>query len=159
MLFRPPALVLLPVSHIQQKFSGDCLAACAAMVLDYRGLSIRYHLLVNLLQIKRSIGTPFSTIRELEKQRIRVTYKQHGTLQELYELLTNDLPCIVDVATEELPHWQQISTRHVVVVVGMDSEYVYLNDPAFANAPVRVPIGDFDLAWLQRDERYAVLMS
>lgn len=158
MLFDPPTPVLLSVPHHQQKFTGDCLVACAMMVLDYHGLTFRYNRLVSLFQIKRPIGTPFSTIQELEKQRIRVIYKQHGTLAELYKYLTNDSPCIVDVATEELPYWQNMSTRHVVVITGMDNEHVYLNDLEFDKAPVRVTLGDFDLAWLQRDERYAVLL-
>lgn len=157
MIFRPSSLVLLPVSHIQQRFSGECLAACAAMVLSYLDAPLNYEQLVKLFQIRRPIGTPFFKIRELEKQRIHVIYKQ-GSLQALYNHLTEGTPCIVDVETRELPYWQQISTRHVVVVVGMDNEYAYLNDPEFSNAPVRVSIGDFDLAWLARDERYAILI-
>lgn len=38
----------------------------------------------------------------------------------------------------------------------MDHEYVYVNDPSFDIAPILVPIGDFDLAWLAMDEDYAV---
>ena len=58
------------------------------MVLDYLGNSIKYERLVSLFQIRQSIGTPFSKIRELEKQRIHVIYKQ-GSLQELYERLSD----------------------------------------------------------------------
>lgn len=39
----------------------------------------------------------------------------------------------------------------------MDAQSVYLNDPAFANAPIQVSQGDFQLAWLEHDEFYAVL--
>jgi|GEM_PF-2396534 len=35
--------------------------------------------------------------------------------------------------------------------------HVHLNDPEFDLAPLLTPIGDFDLAWLARDELYAVL--
>jgi len=35
--------------------------------------------------------------------------------------------------------------------------HVHLNDPEFEIAPLLTPIGDFDLAWLARDELYAVL--
>jgi hypothetical protein len=40
----------------------------------------------------------------------------------------------------------------------MDDTHVYLNDPALPNAPILVSRGDFELAWLERDEFYAVLM-
>ena len=34
---------------------------------------------------------------------------------------------------------------------------IYVHDPAVVTHPLRVGIGDFDLAWLERDEEYAVL--
>ena len=39
----------------------------------------------------------------------------------------------------------------------MNEEEIYINDPAFARAPIAITHGDFDLAWLERDEYYAVL--
>jgi hypothetical protein len=39
----------------------------------------------------------------------------------------------------------------------MNDANVYLNDPAFVQAPMQVSIGDFDLAWLEHDEKYAVI--
>jgi uncharacterized protein YvpB len=53
------------------------------------------------------------------------------------------------VSTVELPYWQ-ISTDHAVLVVGMDGQRVYLHDPAFANAPIQVSMGAFELAWLEQ---------
>lgn len=64
---------------------------------------------------------------------------------------------IISVQTKELPYWQGIASLHAVVLVGMDEEYVYLNDPEWPDAPIRVAIGDFDLAWLARGERFALL--
>jgi predicted double-glycine peptidase len=69
---------------------------------------------------------------------------------------TTGWPVIVPLRTGELPHWSE-NIDHAVVVVGMDEHSVYLNDPAFATAPIQVPHGDFDLAWLEREEYYAVL--
>jgi hypothetical protein len=36
--------------------------------------------------------------------------------------------------------------------------HVFLHDPAILVHPLRVSIGDFDLAWLERDEQFAILM-
>jgi uncharacterized protein YvpB len=44
-----------------------------------------------------------------------------------------------------------------VLVVGFDEHAVYINDPAFEQAPQRVPRADFELAWLEFDYRYAVI--
>jgi predicted double-glycine peptidase len=48
--------------------------------------------------------------------------------------------------------------QHAVVVVGLDDSSVYLNDPAMDYGPIRVSIGDFDLAWFNQEERYGVLI-
>lgn len=59
--------------------------------------------------------------------------------------------------TVELLYWNKEENNHAVVVVGLDDDYVYVNDPAFLNAPIQVARGDFDLAWLAKDEYYAVI--
>jgi len=45
-----------------------------------------------------------------------------------------------------------------VVVVGLDDNFIYVNDPAFPDAPIQIERGEFDLAWLEWDEKYAVLI-
>ena len=70
--------VLLSVPHQSQQSDGDCLAACAAMVLAHLGHAIDY-------------------------------------------------------------------------------PQLYINAPAHPEAPVTVPRGDFELAWLERDYFYALI--
>ena len=117
---------------------------------------IDYQRLLRFLRIQPSIGTPFSNIRELSKLRVTVTYRQ-GTLLDLHRCLYSGLPCIVSVRTGQLPYWDNIDTQHAVVVVGMDKQSIYLNDPEFPNAPIKVGFGDFDLAWFEQGEYYAIL--
>lgn len=126
------------------------------MVLAYLNFPVDYNRLLKLLLIKSGIGTPAFNIRNLERWGVTVIYKQ-GTLEELANHLTGGSPCIVSVQTNELPHWKGAKLLHAVVVVGLDQHYVYLNDPGFPDAPIQVSHGDFDLAWLERDEVYAVL--
>lgn len=158
MLFRPPSLQLLTVPHIQQRNSGDCLAACAAMICEYLNVSMRYDRLVKQLGIKVGVGAAFSNIERLDRSPLQVIHRVSGQLPHLYALLEQGWPIIASVQTGELPHWFGHNTLHAVVVIGMDPEHVYVNDPGYPDAPIRVPIGDFDLAWLAQDERYAVLM-
>lgn len=147
--------ILLPVHHRKQRNSGECLAASASMVLAYMGISVSYKRLLKLLEI-RWFGTPSFKIRNLNKLRLTVIYKQ-GTLAELRHHLQQNRPCIAFVKTRDLPYWTY-NTDHAVVVVGMDNLYIYLNDPAFNKSPIPVSHGDFDLAWFEREEFYAVLM-
>jgi ABC-type bacteriocin/lantibiotic exporter with double-glycine peptidase domain len=64
---------LLPVPHHKQKQQADCLAACAAMILDYLAQPIVYADLVKLLQIG-PIGTPSFRIQALNKLGLTVVY-------------------------------------------------------------------------------------
>jgi len=152
-----PTPVLLSVPHVVQHSAGDCLAACAAMVLRYfRNMTVSYNRLNQILAIQPDFGAPFSNICRLAQLNITVLYQQ-GTLADLHHSLVSGWPCVVPVDTGELPYWVQIHVSHAVVIIGMDTQFVYLNDPAFTSSPIRVPTGDFDLAWLERDEMFAVL--
>ena len=153
-MFSPPRPILLPVPSFLQQADADCLAACALMVLTYHGRSISYRQLLRLLGTK-AFGTPFSNLRQLEQRGVQVTVTA-GSLEQLYLLLNQNIPAIVSVQTSELPHWDEAS-EHAVVVVGMNRDFVLINDPAFDVAPILVPHGDFDLAWLAQEELYGVI--
>jgi ABC-type bacteriocin/lantibiotic exporter with double-glycine peptidase domain len=153
----PPSPVLLPVAHIPQRRRGECLAACAVMVLAYLGRPIPYNRLLKTLGVQPDVGAPFTNLQLVARYKVTVLYRQ-GTLAELYRLLAAGWPCIVPVKTHELPYWENVDSDHAVVVVGMDAESIYLNDPAFTAVPIQVPLGDFDLAWFARGESYAVLV-
>ena len=127
------------------------------MICSYLKISHNYKNLVRVLAVGQGIGTPFPRIRNLEKLKITVDYHEYGTLQELYNLLCAGWPSIVTVQTAELPYWNQVSTQHALVVVGMNEQHIFVNDPEFPQAPFQVSLGDFDLAWLAQDELYAVL--
>lgn len=146
--------ILLPVPHVQQRESADCLAACAAMVLTYRGGRFRYTRLVKLLDIKW-FGTPFSQLNKLTKLGVSVEIA-HGTIDTLYTALQADHPIIVPVQAGELPYHDTL-TDHSIVVVGKDDGYVYVHDPMFSVGAIPVPQGDFELAWLAHDEKFAII--
>ncbi len=151
------AQLVLPVPHLPQRRQGECLAACAAMLLLYLGLTINYDRLLKLLRVKTGIGAPVFNVQQLERLGVVVSYGQ-GNLADIRNHLRNNQPCLTPVQTGELPYWDA-DTSHAVVVIGIDDHNIYLNDPAFPNAPIQVSLGDFDLAWLARDEYYAVLLS
>ena len=147
---------LLPVSHQKQRRRADCLAACAAMMLDYIGRPCPYHRLLCLLDVKL-IGAPASNILRLTRLGVSVIHKA-GSLEELELQIAQGQPCIVFLDTGELPYWSE-AAFHAVVVVGMDDECVYVNDPAFDQAPQPVTWGDFDLVWIEQGYYYAVVSA
>ncbi|MFP4394476.1 MAG: C39 family peptidase [Anaerolineales bacterium] len=146
--------VLLDVPLKLQKNDGDCLAASAAMALAYLNQAIRYNRLLDLLDIK-FYGAPASNILRLATLGLDVTYSKTST-RGLKILLHQQHPIIVFLRTSELPYWSY-ATNHALVVVGYDVRHIYVNDPVFEKAPLKVSQGDFELAWLERDYAYAVI--
>lgn len=148
--------ILLPVVHLHQPQTGECLPTCVAMVLHYRGVDVNYAQLTKLLGTIPGFGTPSFRLLDVGRSLgVKVEYGQ-GNLATLYGHLQRNCPPIVFVQTGQLPYWTE-DAHHAVVVVGMSGNEIFLNDPAIAQAPIAVPLGDFDLAWLERDELYAAI--
>ncbi|MBV7338193.1 C39 family peptidase [Chloroflexi bacterium TSY] len=149
--------MLLFVPNVRQRQQADCLAACAAMVLNYLGEQVKYDRLLQLLDTTAE-GTPFTNIERLHTLGLFAEsdrYRDDLSILSIY--LDLRLPIIVAVQTWALPHWEEVDTDHAVVVVGLDDENVYINDPAFAEAPQVVPIDRFLHAWTYRDYRYGII--
>lgn len=146
---------LLDVPYLPQREPGGCLVACAAMVLA--------HLQQPALQsdIERQIdarpaGVPASNIRRLAAWGLKVQYGQ-GSLNELAAALSMGNAPIIFLRTSELPYWQE-DTPHAIVLIGIDTESVFLLDPAYESVtPVSAAIGDFLLAWSHFDMVYALI--
>ncbi len=145
---------LLPISHRRQQQQADCLAACAAMVLDYLQVPISYVRLLRLLNI-RAHGAAFANLRNLANLGVAVVVAE-GDLEHLQKLLASGLPPLVAVATRELGYWTE-DTDHVVVVTGIAGNLVYIHDPDLGAGPVAVTRVQFESAWLEEDYRFAVL--
>ena len=154
---------LFGIANRRQQREADCLVAAIATVLDYLAVPVQYEQLRKLLGTTAS-GTPFSRVSRLLRWRLWVE-RGHGTLQIVQEYLEFGLPLLAAVRTDALPYWmdrtdvalEEKATDHVVVIVGLEDETVYLNDPDFAEAPQLVDRESFLLAWSGRDEEYAVI--
>jgi ABC-type bacteriocin/lantibiotic exporter with double-glycine peptidase domain len=146
--------ILLPIPHHLQRSAGDCLAACAAMALQHLELSVDYDHLLELLEVK-PYGTAGYNLKNLAVLGVQVIYTE-GTLGEVKAYLADGFPCIALVRTSQLHYWT-FSTNHALLVVGFDDQTVYVNDPAFEQAPQRITLDEFHLAWLEFDYRYGVI--
>jgi ABC-type bacteriocin/lantibiotic exporter with double-glycine peptidase domain len=147
--------VTLAIDLVAQQRPGECLAACALMVLRYLKTPAEYRQLVRVFGIS-DIGAPFSRLARLNFLGVQVTLAS-GTLLRLHEHLVGGQPAIVSLETRELPYWRGVTSPHAAVVCGIDQAHVQVLDPGFSTGPFRVTHGDFELAWLERDEQYAVM--
>jgi len=146
---------LLPVLHRQQSQQADCLAACAAMVLNYLQLPIDYKRLLRMLNVK-TYGASLHNLHNLASLGLFVLVEE-GDIAKLQAHLEIGLPPIIPVSTAKLLSYWKEDTDHAVVVVGIDDEWVYLNDPEFTSAPQVITLQEFESAWLEQDYWYAVI--
>ncbi len=148
--------ILLPIPHQQQRRPADCLAACTAMALDHVGVPVTYDQLLKLLKIK-SFGAAGQNLKYLTSLDVDVVYRE-GSLEELKQHLLDGNPCITLLRTADLFYWSY-ATDHAVLVVGFDENHVQVNDPAFTDAPIAVPVTEFELAWMVFDYRYGLVRA
>lgn len=140
--------ILLPVPHYPQTGKHNCLPACARMVLGYLGLSATEEELAVQLGTT-PLGTTGRNLLRLQDYLLSVVYGPL-TISLLKTELNQSRPVIVLVSTIFLDYWQR-DTAHAVVVVGYDDDHLFLNDPAFANAPQTVTVDGILAAWGEFD--------
>jgi ABC-type bacteriocin/lantibiotic exporter with double-glycine peptidase domain len=125
------------------------------MVLAYWGIERKQTDLAKTLELIPGAGVPGNRMKKLASRRLEVHYGS-GHLPDLSTALEQGIPPIVLVQTSELPYWQQ-ATAHAVVLLGLDNQTVLLHDPAIDQGETEVSLGDFELAWDEMANLYALL--
>jgi ABC-type bacteriocin/lantibiotic exporter with double-glycine peptidase domain len=148
-------VAILPVPHRRQQSKAGCLPACVEMVLTYWQQARTQAALSRILGTDPDLGTPASRVLRLRTSTLNVFYDR-VSLKDVHHWLAEQVPMIALVQTAELPYWSE-RCAHTVVVVGMDDTGVWVNDPAFDQAPLCVPADDFMLACNAMDN-YAVVI-
>ena len=102
------------------------------------------------------MGVPFSQITRIERLGVSVTLAagEEAAVRAQIELGN---PVIVPLLTGQLAYWQNENTQHAVTVIGYDESGLFLNDPAFDQAPQRAGWLEFMLAREIYDDRYAII--
>ncbi len=148
-------LHLLPVEHYPQEEKAGCLAACTQMALQYLDISSKQRQLNRLFELGE-IGAQFSRLERLTRYGVKVSI-QAGDEDELKQAIDRGIPPILFVRTNQLTTYWSADVRHALLVIGYDDTHLYLNDPAFPDAPQRVPLDEVMLAWLEFDYAYALI--
>lgn len=141
--------ILIKKNHFKQENKASCVPAAARIVLNYLGVKIDSEAYLRKILKTRITGTNIFNLGYLkdEKQWDVDVRSELGTLAELERLLKNSkAPVIVLVDTLFLDYWD-ISTAHVLVVVGYDEDNIVVNDPFFENQEIKIPKTIFIQAW------------
>jgi ABC-type bacteriocin/lantibiotic exporter with double-glycine peptidase domain len=146
--------ISLAVPHCKQEWNKSCVAACTRMVLLFHGRDVPEADLRVLLKTDAEGSKP-SSLTALASLGFDVTFVQ-ATLGDLEAALSAGSPPIVFVYTGLLGYWP-VTCDHAAVVVGLDDDFVYLNDPYFDTAPQKVERREFLAAWSFYESWAAIL--
>jgi len=101
-------------------------------------------------------GTAARNITHLKAFGVEVRWYDNGLVSDVQRAIADGSVPIVFLRTGELPYWDE-DTPHAVVVVGIELDTVFVNDPAFERAPIPVLIGDLQLAWNEFECQWATV--
>lgn len=125
------------------------------MILDYLHIPVNYARLQRLLNV-RSFGAFFSDIENLRTIGVAVTVAE-GNLTVVQDYLESGLPVVAAVNTAFLPSYWSEGVGHALVIIAIEDELVYVNDPALPTAPQPIHINEFMSAWGEKDFLCAVI--
>jgi ABC-type bacteriocin/lantibiotic exporter with double-glycine peptidase domain len=144
----------LQVRHFQQELEYSCVAACVRIVLAHFGEVREEADLRSLLDTQPS-GTRAGNIMWLSSAEFAV-FARSSTQADLEKALADNQPPIIFLKTGPLGYWS-VDIAHAVVLAGMDSQTVALNDPFFADAPQSTALSNFEKAWAETSQ-FAVFL-
>ncbi|MGV8171126.1 MAG: cysteine peptidase family C39 domain-containing protein [Candidatus Woesearchaeota archaeon] len=123
-----------------------CGPACLKMVLEYYGIHKSEKELVKLTKCTKSRGTNAENIiLAAKKSGLSGSIKDYSTFNDIISLLKKDIPVIVD--------WFSHDEGHYSVVVGLDENNIYLQDPELGHIRA-LTRKNFMTVWFDFDEEY-----
>jgi predicted double-glycine peptidase len=127
---------LLDVPDVKQPSNYTSGPASLQAVLDYYGMDMMVDDLINITNTTPVNGTlPENIAQTARNLGFSAEIKQNMTLEELQENINQEIPVIIDAQV-----WKSNNTTgnltadqldgHYMVVIGIDNENVYFEDPA-----------------------------
>ena len=115
------------IIHPFRQDIGRCGPACLKMVLQYFGMDKTEEELTKLTKCTSELGATAEDIAAAAKTLgFKASVKDFGELKEIDELVNKQqIPVIVD--------WFYEDDGHYSVVIGIDSENIYIQDPSFGH--------------------------
>ena len=147
----------IAVPHYRQELSYSCLPACVRMILTFWKAEHTERELRVLFKTRMGGTSPAQVMLELPRLGFSAAVWR-GSLEALRSFVAQGTPCIVSLWTGELTYWAE-ETMHTVVVVGMDEDTLWVNDPSVPDAPQQIPGDEFAVAWSLADRVMIVIRS
>ncbi|OGZ58913.1 MAG: hypothetical protein A3B96_02185 [Candidatus Spechtbacteria bacterium RIFCSPHIGHO2_02_FULL_43_15b] len=141
---------LLPVKPFQETLhAGMCGPASLKMILGYYEMEKTEEELAELCGTDSNLGTSAEGLgRAAEGLGFTVEIKNNSTLNDIQYWLDKKIPVIVNWFTRGRIDYDdsEVSDGHLSVVVGLDDDYIYLQDPETGGLR-KISRNDFMKVW------------
>jgi len=141
---------LLPVQPFQETLHASmCGPASLKMVLAYYGVEKGEQELAQLAGTDPDLGTNATGIKKAaEELGFTVEVKDNSTFEDIQAWLDKEVPVIVNWFTRGRIDYPEsdVPDGHVSVVVGLDQEFIYLQDPEIGKLR-KIARDDFLRVW------------
>lgn len=125
--------ISLNVKPFQETLHADmCGPASLKIVTDYYGVNKSEKELAELCNLVPGLGVDDKSIANAaEKLGFKVEIKNEASFEDLENWLKKGVPVIVDWFTRGRQDYDdsEVADGHYSVVIGLDDEYIYLQDP------------------------------
>lgn len=141
---------ILPVQSFQETlYAGMCGPASLKMILAYYGVDRSEAELATLCGTDSDLGTSGEDIKKAaESLGFTVEIHNNSTFEDIQVWLDKKVPVMVNWFTRGRTDYteSEVPDGHLSVVVGLDGEYVYLQDPEIGKLR-KVERADFMRVW------------
>jgi predicted double-glycine peptidase len=145
---------LLPVPDVRQSTTYSCGAATFQAVISYWGTDYREGTIMEMLGSSETSGTePDAMVRAAHKLGLRAKIAENLTLQDLENSIQKGVPVIVAIQawveniTQEFDWVSAWEDGHYVVVIGLDKQHVFVEDPSLLGTKGVIPAKEFMNRW------------
>lgn len=128
---------------------NTCGPASLKIVLDYYGVSKSEKELVMLVRVTKRLGTDEKGLAKAARQLgFKVVVKNNSSFDDIEKWLGRGVPPIVDWFTRGRADYSdsEVADGHYSVVCGIDSKYIYLQDPEIGGIR-KIEKNDFKRVW------------
>ncbi|MFA6364105.1 C39 family peptidase [Methanoregula sp.] len=146
--------VLSTVPDVRQSQPYSCGAACLLAIFNYWGIDMREGVLMQELNTTEEAGTsPDAIVRVARAHGLQAALRTNLTLADLERSLANRTPVIIDCQAWSDTSPANISWEddwedgHYMIVIGLDAENVYFEDPSQLGTRGVIPRQEFISRW------------
>lgn len=148
---------LLPVKSFQETlYKSMCGPASLKMVFDYYGIEKSEEEIAKLAGTKEDLGTDEEGIKKaVEQLGFKAEIKNTSSFEDIQKYLNKKIPVIVNWFTRGRIDYDdsQVPDGHYSVVVGLDDEFIYLQDPEIGKLR-KIERNDFMKVWFDFKGEY-----